>query len=253
MNGYKIERLLGAKGVFVSIENENGMWERFVKPKNLKESIRAAHRSFERDLPRFSPAAAHKKRQEALYFRLCNGLIFTADGPRRSKTFEWNSAWAQQLIVAARSRDKDSELVLRLAAAEFLQRREPLPAELNDFTVAQLRGEPTDGGRPSIKNMNAHRDHVIAHTVQQVMRCSDQQIIATRNEATKKESACSIVTMAFNLAIDSLHAKGKCKHEKKLTEKRVAGIWRNHKKNFPKTRPQISLPSAQAAIKELGW
>jgi hypothetical protein len=254
MNGYKIRRLGGAgKGIFVSIENENEMWERFVKPKSVTESTNIARRSFELELPTLSPAAAHKKRQKVLYAYLCNGLIFTADGPRRSKTFEWNSAWAQQLIVAAHSGDKDSELVLQMAAAEFLQWRESLPAELNDFTIAQLRGQPTKHGRPLIKNINAPRDHIIARIVQQVMRCSDQQMDASRNEATKKESACSIVTRAFNLAIDSLHAKGECKHEKKLKEKTVAGIWKKHKKNFPKTRPQISLPSAQAAMKELGW
>jgi hypothetical protein len=255
MKGYKLIRLGGtAKGILATIENENGMWERFVKPKNVEENIKGARKWLERELPKLTPTAARKQRQNMFYLHLFKELNLTPEGLRPTKNFEWNGSWASQLIVAARSGDKDAELVLRMASVEFLQRRQLLPAELNDFTVAQLRGEPTKSGRPAIKNIDAPRDHFIAYTVQQVMRCSDQQLSATRNEATtKRESACSIVTTAFNLAIDSLHAKGECGHQKQITEKTVSRIWLKHKKNFPKTRPQVSLPSAQAAMKALGW
>ncbi|WP_338827623.1 hypothetical protein [Bradyrhizobium sp. 27S5] len=238
------------------IENESGMWERFVKPKNSEESIRTARKYFERELPKLTADATRHQRQSALYLQLFNELNITRDGLQPTKSSKWNGAWASDLTVAARSGDKDAEAVLRKAAVGFLRRRDSLPVELYEFVIAQLGGTTgaAKGGRPPVRNLSALRDHSIAYMVQQVMRCSDRRLTATRNEATRKtESACSMVTKAFNLAIGVLHQKGECKHEKKLSEKRVSEIWRARNADFPKTRPQVSLPSAQAAMSHLGW
>jgi hypothetical protein len=107
----------------------------------------------------------------------------------------WNEKLAAKLIADAKQGDADADQVLRETAAEFLQRRIPLPDELADYVAAYLQ-QANSSKKQSHKT--EYRDWILALTVADV--AWRFKLNPTRNRATEKHCACSIVARATKLS-----------------------------------------------------
>jgi hypothetical protein len=115
----------------------------------------------------------------------------------------WNEKLAAKLIADAKQGDVDADQVLREVAIEFLQRRIPLPNELADYVAAYLQ-QANSGKAQSHKT--DYRDWILALTVADVVRRF--KLNPTRNRATQRHCACSIVARATKLSEKTVQNAG---------------------------------------------
>jgi hypothetical protein len=106
-----------------------------------------------------------------------------------------NSKQGAKLITDASQGNEDAHRILREVAIEYLQGRIPLPDELADYLVTCLQ-QANSSKKQSHKT--DYRDWLLAFTVDVVARRF--KLKHTRNDATEKHCACSIVALATELS-----------------------------------------------------
>lgn len=111
----------------------------------------------------------------------------------------WNEKFARATIEQARLGDAVAAQGLRLAAAELLRKRHPLPDSLRDWLSDHLEDErlvvkPSSRRGPKPDELRT-RDRGLALVIRTLTE-EPWGFPATRNRATKTESACSVVHKA---------------------------------------------------------
>jgi hypothetical protein len=109
---------------------------------------------------------------------------------------EWNEKLATKLIADAKQGDADANQVLREVAAEYLQRRIPLPDELAGYYSQQANSSKKQSHKTD------YRDWILALTVDDIVR--HFKLYHTRNRATQEHCACSIVAKATKLSYNTV-------------------------------------------------
>jgi hypothetical protein len=145
------------------------------------------------------------------------------DGPLKLDEKE-----ATKLIADAKQGDANADQVLREVAAEYLKRRILPPKQLADYAAACLQ-QPK--ARPHKTKTQSHktefRDWVLAVLVGNVVRKFGLK--PTRNRASERDCACSIVAKAA-----------------KVSENTVQNAWNKYKSIFEAPH-RVALESASTA------
>ena len=117
---------------------------------------------------------------------------------------KWNEKLLAKLIADAKQGDAGADQVLREVAAECLERGELPPQPLADYAATCLRapsGRKKARQQPNSSKPQSHktdyRDWILALTVDDAARHFN--LTHTRNDATEKHCACSIVALAADL------------------------------------------------------
>lgn len=114
--------------------------------------------------------------------------------------------------------DARRDAVFRDVAARLIRSGRAIPKPMRDRIASIIRGEklPPKATRPRALHTNS-RDREIARVVASMM---SRGFAATRNPATKRASACSIVGEAL------------ARHGLSLSEKTIEEIWNANRRNF---------------------
>jgi hypothetical protein len=107
----------------------------------------------------------------------------------------WDLEVAARLIADAKRGDPDADQVLREVAAKYLERDELLPKPLADYAATSLRAHSDRKKRKQRSRKTESRDRRLARVVYAVSQKFGLE--PTRNRATDRPCACSIVAVAI--------------------------------------------------------
>ena|SRR5215212_2561968 len=119
-----------------------------------------------------------------------------------------------QVIAAARAGHQDADMALRELIAETIDRREDLPTALAGYAQEAVFRGPTN--YPPGRNLADTWLRDIAIAVLVCLAAETWHLKPTRNRASKRPSACSIVAAALN------------RRGHNITEQHVGRIFSNH-------------------------
>ena len=114
---------------------------------------------------------------------------------------DYDDEKAPALIDEARLGTAGADVVLCEAASNFIVSGHPLPKNLRRYIVERLRNLKPRQRRGRKANENFIRNFGIVRAIEQLARLG---VSPTRNEATKAESACSVIANALEGTKDQL-------------------------------------------------